>query len=92
MPQPPLWEIRYQRAEDGSDPFPLFVSKLPPPAQVEWAALIRLLEKHGDDLRGERASAYVDGPRRFRGDEVLIVYRCMPAERVVTIVAGRLLH
>jgi hypothetical protein len=90
MPRLPIWRIKYQREEDGSDPFPLFISSLPAPAQIEWESLIRLLERRGDGLRGDRVSKYDGSLRGFRGDEVLIFYKCAQAKHEITVVGGML--
>jgi hypothetical protein len=90
MPHPPLWRIEYLREEDGSDPFPVFVSMLSVSAQIEWKSLIRLLEKRGDRLRGDRVSRHSNNLREFRGDEVLIFYKCAQAEREITVIGGML--
>lgn len=90
MPQRPLWNVKFLKAEDGSDPFRLFTSRLTPPAQVEWETLIRLLQRRGDELRTDRVFIHANELREFRGDEVRIFFKCAPTDHEIVVVGGLL--
>lgn len=84
----PGWEVTFLKAKDGSDPFTAFVSSLSAAAKVEWQALIRLLQKHGDTLRGNRVRVHNNELCEFQGDEVRIFYKRGPGDNQIVITAG----
>jgi|ERR1041384_6173396 hypothetical protein len=88
MPLLPRWELRFLQAEDGSDPFPAFVSSLSPPAQQEWETLLRLVQQRGDTLQGSRLVVHQNELYEFKGDEVRIFYKHVPLHKQILVLAG----
>jgi len=87
MARLPQWEISFRKTQDGTDPFGDFASSLPTPARIEWEAIIRLLQKRGKTLKGNRVLLHTHDRFEYRGDEVRVFYEFIsPTE--IRIVAG----
>ncbi len=84
----PGWELRFLHAEDGSDPFPAFVSSLSLTAQVEWETLLRLVQRRGDTLQGSRLVIHQNDVYEFKGDEVRIFYKHVPLHKQILVLRG----